>query len=172
MSPAERASPARLGGVGTLDVEFVVEHSGGTTEYLFTQTICDDTGFAWTGFHYVLGFGPGANFVRFSLADLLDFDAPGGDPAPTSDGFSVLDLESDTLDWSGGSIPSAGSLFQVFPIDVPDGLCAFNPSGQSRFTLRQSPIAGSAAVPEPGSLALVGIALGTLLVPRWRFRSP
>lgn len=155
---------------GTVDVEFNLAASGGTTEYRITQTLINNTGAAWTGFHYELGFGTGADFVRSTAGDGLDFDVPGGDPAPASSAFAAFALGSDTLDWSGGTVPSVGALLQGLAIDVPDGLSAFDPAGRNRFTLRQVPTAGSTAVPEPGSLAVLGAALGALLAGRRRSR--
>ena len=147
------------GGVGSLDVEFNIANSGGTTEYWFTQSLVNNTSSLWTGFHYELGFGTGANFIRSTSADLLDLDAPDGDPVPTSGNFSVFDLETDTLEWSGGSVPFVSSLSQAFSIDVPDNLSTLNPGGQNRFTLRQSPTTSSAAIPEPATLTLLGLCL-------------
>ncbi len=149
------------GGVGNLDVEFDIDDSAGTTEYWFTQSLLNNTGLLWTGFHYELGYGTGANFVRSMIGD-LDFDAPNGDPVPTSSSFSVLDLQAYTLNWSGGSVPSGNSLSQTFSIDVPDSLSTLNPSGQDRFTLRQNPTTSSAAIPEPATLGLLVLGLAGL----------
>ena len=44
----------------------------------------NNTGQTWTDFHLELGFGVGAEFVRSSLSDLLDFDTPDIDPVATS----------------------------------------------------------------------------------------
>jgi len=147
------------GGVGSLDVEFNIANSGGTTEYWFTQSLVNNTSSLWTGFHYELGFGTGASFIRSTSADLLDLDAPDGDPVPTSGNFSVFDLETDTLEWSGGSVPFVSSLSQAFSIDVPDNLSTLNPGGQNRFTLRQRPMTSSASIPEPATLTLLGLGL-------------
>jgi hypothetical protein len=140
--------------LGTAEFEFIVANSGGTTEYRFTQTLVNNTGVAWSGFRFELGFGTGAGFVP-SGAIALDLDAPDQDPAPTSSVFTVLAHQVDVLDWSGGSVPSVGSVAFTFAIDVPDGLAISHPLGLDRFTLRQAPT----PVPEPGSLALLGFGL-------------
>ena len=57
----------------------------------------------------------------------------------------------DTLDFSGGLVNGPAPAPMGFTIDVPDGLVAWSPEGQNRFTLRQMPIL---AVPEPGSAPL------------------
>jgi hypothetical protein len=153
---------------GTLDMEFVLASSGGTTEYAFTQTLVNNTGTAWTGFRYVLGYGTGAGFVASTLADGLDFDTPDADPAPAANGFPLLIQAPDMLEWSGGTVPSVSGLAVSFAVDVPDGLAAFNPSGENRFTLRQVPVGAVMAIPAPGSLVVLGPALGLLLLGRRR----
>src|SRR6476620_8879201 len=42
---------------GILETEFVLENSGGTTEYRFTQTFLNNTDPVWTGFRIELGYG-------------------------------------------------------------------------------------------------------------------
>ncbi|HEX6984637.1 MAG TPA: PEP-CTERM sorting domain-containing protein [Planctomycetaceae bacterium] len=144
-------------GVGATDVEFIVNASGGTTEYLFTQTLVNNTNRPWTDFHFELGFGIGAGFVRSGSADSLDFDTPDRDPAPASSAFAALDHQADTLDWDGGLVPVGGTVLLSFSVDVPDGLSGFNPSGLNRFTLRQVPTVAPTPIPEPGSLALMSL---------------
>ncbi len=148
-------------GVGIADVEFIVSASGGTTEYRNTQTLINNTGETWTGFHFELGFGLGSGFVRSGPADFLDFDTPDLDPAATASVFTQLSHQADTVDWTGGTVPSIGVAAFSLAIDVPDNLTNFHPGGLNRFTLRQVPIT---AVPEPGSLLLAGIGAICLLV--------
>jgi hypothetical protein len=147
---------------GNLDVEYVVANSGGTTEYRFTQSLINNTGQVWTGFHFELGFGVGASFVQSGSLDLLDFDTPDLDPTPTSSVFTTLNHQADGLDWAGGSAPAISAVVFSFAIDVPDNLQSFNPGGLNRFTLRQRPLLNQTAVPEPATMLLFGTGLAGL----------
>ena len=145
---------------GTLDVEFDVSNSGGVTEYTFTQTLFNNSGLAWEGFRFELGYGVGSSFVPSSLLDSLDFDAPDFEPAPLSSAFTTLSLSTDSLVWYSGTVPSIGVGIFSFAVDVPDNLSAFNPSGLNRFTLRQVPaVSPTAAVPEPTAMIFLATGL-------------
>jgi hypothetical protein len=156
-SPNEIPSSIFMNTFGVADIEFVLDSSGGTTEYRFTQVLVNNTGQSWNDYHFELGFGTGADFVRSSLADLLDFDTPDLDPLPTSSVFPILNHQDDTLDWSGGSVPAISSVFFTLHLDVPDGLEGFHPLGLNRFTLRQVPTV--MAVSEPVTLLMLGAGL-------------
>lgn len=155
------------GGLGPADYEFVVASSGGVTEYLFSGLVVNNTGTPWSHYTFELGFGTGAAFTRSATVDLLDFDLPGGMPAPTSPQFPQLLHGSDLLQWSGATInPLLGggsspfSAAFVFRVDVPDNLAALNPSGLSRFTLRHTTGTGAVpSVPEPATLTLLSAGL-------------
>jgi hypothetical protein len=150
------------GGLGNLDIEFVVANSGGTTEYRVTNSllgVVNNTGQAWTDFHFQLGFGVGQSFVPSSALDALDFDTPDRDPTPSSTVFTNLNHQTDSLDWTGGSVPSVGVVRFELAIDVPDNLQSINPNSVSRFTLRQTPTVQVAAVSEPITAILLLAAL-------------
>lgn len=147
--------------IGPVDLIFTVIPSGGTTEYLVTEGVFNNTGIDWDGYHIELGFGSGAGFVKSIPGDGLDFDAPdenstanfnpGGAFFPT-----VTRPTEDDLVAGGGLQPDftyAGNF--VFHVDVPDGI--------STFTIRQSPL----PVPEPGS-AVALMLFGSVLLRRRR----
>jgi hypothetical protein len=152
------------GGFGILDYEFNLADSGGTTEYLFTTNVVNNSGIAWDDFHFQLGFGTGGAFVPVGAGVGLDFDTPGADPAPTSTVFPVLNHQANVVEWSGATVNflggSAGAPFSVafsLSIDIPDGLAAIHPDGMNRFTLRSFPTAQQ--IPEPAAAALLGVGL-------------
>jgi hypothetical protein len=129
----------------------------GTTEYFSSNvTVNNTTGVPWIDFHFSL--------LPAVADDNLDFDTPTKDPTPTSSAFATLAHGQDTLDWSGGVVPSGGFVVFTFSIDVP------NVSGNT-FTLRSVPsVAQQPVVPEPGTLALGGSALLSLLGYGWKCR--
>jgi hypothetical protein len=158
---------------GTAEFEFIVAQSGGTTEYRVVTgplPLVNNTGQVWTAFHFELGYGLGAQFVRSGAVDALDFDTPARDPAPTASRFLIPDHQADTLTWVGGTVPSIGAVAFSFAIDVPDNLQAFHPSGANRFTLRQAPTLPPTAIPEPSIYVLFGTGLLGLLGYGWRKR--
>jgi hypothetical protein len=139
---------------GTLETEFLLQPSGGTTEYRITQQLVNNTGLAWQGFVFELGFGTGSAFIRSTLADELDFDASRFDPGPVSPAFPFLDATPDRLAWSGATVGSIGSATFSLALDVPDGLQAF--------TLRQIPVGTPVPVPEPAPGALLVLVMAGL----------
>lgn len=149
-----------LNSPGGFESVFTVSNSGGTTEYVFTQTLVNNSGVAWTGFRFELGFGTGSAFAASSVADDLDFDAPTFDPFPASSAFGVVATQSDLLEWSGGMVIPVGTTTFSFSIDVPDNLSQWHPQSLNAFTLRQVPVTPT-VVPEPATLALLvfGVAI-------------
>jgi len=131
--------------VGSIDIVFNVDNSGGTTEYIFSGgQLANFSGSNWAGYKIELGFGTGANFVRSKPGDSLDFDAPvaSANPRPTFSAFTNLIQGRDLISWYAGNIPN-GDVFLgnfTFAVDVPDNLSLINPYGTSQFTLRQTPI--------------------------------
>ena len=156
---------------GFAEVEYVVGNSGGTTEYFISQNlIVNNSGVAWEGFRFELGFGTGADFVRAPSGIALDFDLTDADPAPFSSMFANVNHQASVITWSGGTVPSIGPVAFRLSIDVPDGLDGWNPAGLNRFTLRQTPLTAETVIPEPSSILLSAAAALALLIPKRRDR--
>jgi len=149
-------------GIGPVDINFTVIDSGGTTEYLFTEGVQNNTGVDWTDYHIQLGYGVGADFVPSGLGDGLDFDSPDYNSPFSFAPFTTVVVAEDDIDVYDGLIPDFTFVSPfVFHVDVPDGI--------TTFTIRQFPTTD--AVPEPSSvsLALAGIAaLGRCRMSRTR----
>lgn len=146
-----------------IDIVFTVQNSGGVSEYQVREFVDNNTGLPWNRYTMQLGFGTGSGFVLSSPGDGLDFDANTYDPPPVSAAFpSVSAPNEDTLEFSGGLHNSGAQLYLV-RIDVPD-LSEGAPFAGT-FTLRQFPT----PIPEPGSIALAGLALLGLTA-GWRRR--
>ena len=156
---------------GFAEVEYVVANSGGTTEYFISQNlIVNNSGVAWAGFRFELGFGTGSDFVRAPSGIALDFDLPGADPAPFSSVFTNVNHQANVITWGGGTVPFIGPVAFRLSIDVPDGLDAWGPAGLNRFTLRQTPLTAETVIPEPSSILLSAAAALALLIPKRRER--
>ncbi len=145
-------------GIGPVDLQFDVSDTGGVTEYLITEGVANNTGLDWSSYHIELGFGHEAGYVKSTLGDGLDFDAPDYNSTfffnPSPGFFPTYSVSEDDVYATGGVMPNStfAGYFQ-FTIDVPDGITSF--------TIRQSPI----PAPEPSTwaLACIGcIALWTL----------
>lgn len=163
--PGLSCTPKTFRAIAPIDTQLFVSPSGGTTEYLVSETVINNTDANWNGFSLSIGFGTGDNFappelilvpVGQAIPD-FDFNGSGSDPQPTSSKFGqVLQDGSFRIDWSGGTVAPGESVDFSFALDVPDdeGKNFYN-----SFTIRQSPIAEP--VPEPdsllGILAVAGI---------------
>ncbi len=149
-----------LNSPGSVEVEFLLADSGGTTEYRFTQGFVNTRSAPWTGFRFELGFGTGADFVKATSGSGLRFDELAGVSTATSPVFTLVGQQPAQLDWSVPAPPFAAPF--VFAVDVPDGL--------ERFTLRQTPLVAG-EVPEPAGTAVAGtvaLAVGYTLRRRRR----
>jgi hypothetical protein len=135
-----------------METEFVLENSGGTTEYRFTQTFVNTRRAAWTGFRFELGSGTGAEFVQ---GGDVSFDVLNGQSTATSPVFTLVAHGSRVLEWTVGAAPLVAPF--TFAIDVPDGM--------ERVTLRQTPLL-AAPVPEPGTFGLAVISFLAVVLRR------
>lgn len=164
--PGLSCTPKTFQAIAPIDTQLFVEPSGGTTEYLFTETAVNDTNSTWNGFSFSIGFGVNDYFgppelilvpVGFAIPD-FDFNGSSSDPQPTSSNFTQLIQDgSFRLDWSGGSVAPGESVDFTFSVDIPDDLAGNN--FYDSFTIRQVP--SPEPVPEPSStlglLALLGV---------------
>lgn len=149
--------------IGPVDLVFSVTNTGGTTEYLFTEGVFNDTGLAWGSYHLELGFGHDAGFTGSPSGDGLDFDAPSYNSPfnfnPSLSFFPTVSVTEDDVLASGGVMPNlAFAGYFRFSVDVPDGITSF--------TVRQSPI--PLVVPEPSSAIL--LASGVVWMATWMQR--
>lgn len=154
--------------IGPVDIVLDVIDNLGTTEYMIIEGVQNNTGLDWSGYHIELGFGQGAGFVKSAPGDGLDFDYPHYDSTaffdPSPGFFPLVNVTEDDIIAGGGIMPDfsyAGNF--VFHIDVPNGI--------SQFTIRQSPLPASGAVPEPSTYALAAMGLLTLGLFGWRKRN-
>ena len=134
-----------------IDMEFSVANSGGTTEYLLTEGLANNTPDIWTSYRIELGFGVGGGYVSSVSGDGLDFDSPDFDsPAElVIPFFADLVFGEDVITLEDGAMGPLSFSDLKFSIDVPDGI--------SSFTIRQVPV----VVPEPSTALLM---LGGLAV--------
>lgn len=132
-----------------IDMDFTVDPSGGTTEYILTEGLANNTPDTWTSYRIELGFGLGASYVSSVAGDGLDFDSPDFDsPAElVIPFFADVVFGEDVIILETGSMPPLSFSDLIFSLDVPDGI--------SSFTIRQIPI----VAPEPASglLTLAGL---------------
>jgi hypothetical protein len=152
---------------------------GGVTEYIFKETVINNTGNTWTDFHFELGFGIGGGFKKSNLTDFLDFDVSTvgnnpsmednngnteRDPIPTSNKFSQLMHQANNIWWDIGQVPNGESVDFTFSIDVPDFNNSMPDSAKSelgyRFTLRERPSTEIEPIPEPLTILGSATALG------------
>jgi hypothetical protein len=149
----------RFDATGYIDIQFNVTddlRAIGTTEYIFSEFVDNNTGINWSGYTMQLGSGIGPQFVSSPGGDGLDFDAPNFDTLPAASAFTNVVTGEDLLSFSTGTHSTGMETYQ-FRIDVPDGITSF--------TLRQFPI----PVPEPSTLVLAGFAaLGLVAIKRRR----
>jgi len=109
-----------------VDIVFGLQHSTGSTEYYFRQTVVNNSGFAWNGFKLQLGVAGGSSFPGVALVDVARprFDFPGFDPTPANTMFATLGGTNGffELSWTNGLVPVGGSMSMTFSVDTPEDL--------------------------------------------------
>lgn len=155
-------SPKTFQAIAPIDTQLFVEPSQGTTQYLFKETVVNQTTSVWDGYNFEIGFGVNDKFAPPELILVSPgFQIPSFDSnfQSTSSKFTqLLEDGSFNLGWSGGSVAPGESVDFRFSVNVPDDLDGNNFS--KSFTIRQLPIAAiaSVSVPEPTSaLSLLGL---------------
>lgn len=169
--PGLSCTPKTFKFIAPIDTKLFVEPSGGTTEYYFTETVVNNTGYSWTGFYFQLGSGIDKLFDPFdrpgrpypiSIA-IPKFDTPDRDPNPNSSQFKNLVHRNFSLWWSDGSVAPGETVDFMFSLDVPDDFAGNNI--YEDFTIRQTPV-----VPEP-PFVLSSVAIGIIVSGRVVFRN-
>jgi len=169
-----------------ISITYVVMNSGGTTKDLFSDTVFNQTGRDWTDYHIDLGFTTTITQRDPITGELttIDIFLPAGppldfakNPTPTArrfgmDVFGRLTLESDSIDWSMGTLRAGASANFTFSMDIPDFVEGIpteihEPTTGATFgysfTLRQQP-----TIPEPCTLLLLGSSLTGIALARER----
>lgn len=134
--------------------EYDIENSGGTTEYLLSETVTNSTGIDWIGYNFELYLNPNySGFIPSGPDDGFDFDAPVAfaDPIPTSSTSLSLNHTSDGLYWSG-LIPDGSTVTFSYSIDIPDSL------GVDTIYIREFPSV-STPVPIPKAMPWIPLLL-------------
>lgn len=162
-------TPKTFQELAPIDINVFVEPSGGTTEYLFTETVVNSTDAVWNGYNMAIGFQSDNPFGEDNFASPAVILLPNGTAIPTFDGaqptsseFSQVKADgSFNLNWFDGTVAPGETVDFSFSIALPDDLEGNN---FDSFTIRQTPIAStmnpSKSVPEPslifGLLGLMG----------------
>lgn len=152
-----------------INVFLTLENTGQTNSYTFTENIINETGQEWLGFFHAL---------RRNEAGLASFLES---PSPESDIFNMTTLsgehESTTpplvaLQWTDGPLANGGSAafnYGASFADCVEGETCSDQLGDGYVVnLQQFPLVAPEAIPEPGTLGLVGIGLAGLVFARRR----
>ncbi|MEO1428929.1 MAG: PEP-CTERM sorting domain-containing protein [Cyanobacteria bacterium J06632_19] len=161
--PGLSCTPKTFREIAPIDTKLFVEASGGTTEYLLTETVVNSTTSDWGGFNFQIGFQSDTPFAEDNFASPPVISVPRGfiiptfdsEVTPTSSKFSQVKADgSFHLNWSGGNVAPGESVDFKFAINVPDDLD--NNDFYNSFTIRQLPVVSkvnqSQSVSEPSTI--------------------
>lgn len=149
--PGLSCTPKTFREIAPIDTNLILEPSGGTTGYLVSEEVINNTKSNWSGFSFAIGFRSDNPFGGDDFASPAVTLFPTGtalptfntDTQPTSSKFSQVDADgSFNINWSGGTVAPGESVDFTFSIDVPDDLDGNN--FYDSFTIRQLPIASEA----------------------------
>ncbi|WP_414621053.1 PEP-CTERM sorting domain-containing protein [Calothrix sp. CCY 0018] len=157
--PGLSCTPKTFQEIAPIDTKLFVEASGGTTEYLLSETVVNSTDSIWNGFNFEIGFQSDNPFGEDNFASPAVILVPPGFAIPTfnnvqltSSKFSQVNPDgSFNLNWSDGTVAPGESVDFTFSLGVPDDLDGKD--FYNSFTIRQLPIASAMnptkSVPEP-----------------------
>lgn len=171
--PGLSCTPKTFREIAPIDTQLFLEPSGGTTEYLLSETVINSTESIWDGFNIAIGFRSDDDLGGDNFASPAVILVPPGfaiptfsNTQPTSSKFAQINPDgSYNLNWSGGTVAPGESVDFTFSLNIPDDLEANN--FYDAFTIRQLPIASklneNKTIPEPnlifGVLSLLASGL-------------
>ncbi|MBY0432348.1 MAG: PEP-CTERM sorting domain-containing protein [Rhodospirillales bacterium] len=158
--------------IAPIDLTFTVTHGTGlgAQSFHFIETVNNNTGVAWTDFHYeILNPFPGLHFNQFNNPNNTYFDGFTNISSQTNQGGPPTRLD---FVGNGQTVPHGGSADASFFINTPDpcgngpdqtpGPSQVCPSPSYTFTLRQLPTTNGGNLPEPTTMGLFGLGMAGL----------
>ena len=139
-----------------IDFKLSLQHSAGSTEYFFRETIVNNSGFTWSGFKLQIGVATGSDFPGIAVSEVVrpNFDFQNFDPRPSNTAFASFQWLGFDLSWFDGLLLNGDAATITFSVDTPED--SPNPPLQlPSFVLRELPI----AIPEPTTWALSTVPL-------------
>ncbi len=104
----------------------VADDGIGTTEYLVTETVTNNSGVDWIGYQLMLGTGTDGGWVQSPLGTQLDFDIPDDDSPRDFTPFTTLVYDDATIDAVSGLLTAGSTATFTYVIDVPNSYTDFS----------------------------------------------